>query len=336
MQVISAEPYYQTTLGHLYQGDCLGLLPQIGDGSVDLFFADPPFNLGKNYGKGIDDALADQHYLDWCRRWIDPGMRVLRPGGAFYLWNLPKWNVELGHALNEHGMLFRHWIAVPITYTLPLPGRLYPAHYSLLYFTKGKPRTFNRPRVPIPVCRHCGGDLKDYGGHRNKLNPEGLNLSDVWTDIPPVRHKSTKVRGANALSIKLMRRVLEISSQPGDWVLDPFGGSGTTYVAAEEMHRHWLGIEIGDCDPIVGRLKGEPPADVMPRRGDAAKGMRAMRSTVQNVLDDRVETPPMVALPLPLDGDPGSSELDKSAAIRALADGRHVQAGLVELDRDHT
>lgn len=69
-----------------------------------------------------------------------------------------------------------------------------------------------------------------------KLNPEGLNLTDVWADIPPVRHRTTKTRAANELSIKLLRRVLEISSEPGDVVLDPFGG-GTTYAAAEEMGR---------------------------------------------------------------------------------------------------
>lgn len=88
-----------------------------------------------------------------------------------------------------------------------------------------------------------------------------------------MRHKSTKRRGANALSIKLLRRVLEISSQPGDLVFDSFGGSGTTFAAAEEMHRHWLGSELGDCEPIVKRLKGEAPDDVMPRKGACGKGL---------------------------------------------------------------
>src|SRR5439155_26704289 len=186
----------------------------------------------KDYGRGVDDSSAEAEYLSWCRRWMDECVRVLAPGGAFYLFNLPRWNVELGHLLNEAAMVFRHWIAIDIKYCLPIPGRLYPSHYSLLYYTKGKAKFFSRPRVPIPVCRHCGGDLKDYGGHRDKLNAAGLNLTDVWTDIPPVRHQSTKRRGANELSIKLLRRVLEISTKPGDLVLDPFGGGGTTYAAA--------------------------------------------------------------------------------------------------------
>jgi len=109
--------------------------------------------------------------------------------------------------------------------------------------------------VPIPVCRHCGGEIKDYGGHRDKLNPEGLNLTDVWTDIPPVRHRSTKNRQGNELSIKLLTRVLSIASVEGDLVLDPFGGGGSTYEAAECMERHWIGCEVQDCKPIIQRLR---------------------------------------------------------------------------------
>jgi site-specific DNA-methyltransferase (adenine-specific) len=261
----------QTDHGRLFKGDCLDVLASLDDGSVDVVFADPPFNLNKDYGKGINDALGELEYLDWCQRWIKECVRVLAPGGAFWLYNLPKWNIELGHQLNGSSMTFRHWVALDIKMMMPIPGRLYPAHYSLLYYTKGKPKTFARPRVPIPACRHCGGDIKDYGGHRNKLNPEGLNLSDVWTDIPPVRHRTTKWRGANALSEKLLERVLKISSAEGDVILDPFGGSGTTYAVAERMHRRWIGSELGECDHIVARLTGGDNDVEMPNKGDAAK-----------------------------------------------------------------
>jgi site-specific DNA-methyltransferase (adenine-specific) len=252
-------------------------MPTVDDASVDLVFADPPFNLGKLYGENVSDSLDPQRYLDWCRRWIRQCVRVLRPGGAFFLFNLPKWNVELGHELNASEMTFRHWITIDLKLSLPIAGRLYPSHYSLLYYTKGRPRTFNRLRTPIPVCRHCGGDIKDYGGHRSKLHPDGLNLTDVWLDIPPVRHQSTKRRDANELSIKVLRRVLELATAPGDIVLDPFGGAGTTYAAAEELHRHWIGMELGDCQPIVARLQGEPAAVLPKNRGDAGKGLSGPR-----------------------------------------------------------
>lgn len=283
---LMVEQVFKTELGTLFQGDCLDLLASTADEAFDLVFADPPFNLGKDYGKGVSDSLKNEEYLAWCESWVKECARAVAPGGAFYLFNLPKWNIELGHFLNQAGMTFRHWIAIDIKYSLPIQGKLYPSHYSLLYYTKGKPRAFTRPRVPIPVCRHCGGDIKDYGGHRDKLHPDGLNLTDVWNDIPPVRHQSTKRRAANELSIKLLRRVLAISTEPGDLVFDPFGGSGTTYAAAEEMGRHWVGIEMGDTEPIVRRLRGET-ADVLPKlAGDSGKGMSrpASRGVVTEAL----------------------------------------------------
>ncbi|HEY6139813.1 MAG TPA: site-specific DNA-methyltransferase [Thermoanaerobaculia bacterium] len=272
------EIVFETARGKLYRGDCINLLSTVERASVDLVFADPPFNLGKDYGKSISDDRADDEYLAWCRSWIASCVSTLKEGGAFYLYNLPKWNVELGHFLREEGMTFRHWIAIDIKMSLPIPGRLYPSHYSLLYYTKGKPARFNRPRVPIPACRHCGRDIKDYGGHRNKLHPDGLNLTDVWTDIAPVRHASTKRRGANELSPKLLERVLTISSNEDDLVLDPFGGSGTTYFVAEQMKRRWVGVELGDCEPILRRLRGEKASVVMPNRGDSAKGLSRVAS----------------------------------------------------------
>jgi len=267
------EPVLQTRFGELYQGDCLNLMQRMSGASVDLIFADPPFNLGKDYGSKVNDQLLEEQYLQWCREWISAGVSLLKQGGAFYLYNLPKWNVELGHYLREAGLTFRHWIAIDIKFSLPIAGRLYPSHYSLLYYTKGKPARFFRPRLPIPVCRHCGGDIKDYGGHRDKLHPDGINLTDVWSDISPVRHRTTKRRGANELSTKLLQRVLEISTEENDLVFDPFGGSGTTYFVAEQMKRRWIGIELGDVDAIIRRLRGEGPRVQPPNRGDAGKGM---------------------------------------------------------------
>ena len=69
--------------------------------------------------------------------------------------------------------------------TFPRGKKLYPAHYAMLYFSKGTPKTFNHVRLPIPACRHCGKDVKDYGGYRKYLNPEGLNLTDFWEVIRP-------------------------------------------------------------------------------------------------------------------------------------------------------
>jgi len=246
-------PILQTPLGRLYEADCLAVMKSLEAETVDLAFADPPFNLGKEYTSGIDDALTEERYLSWCHEWLMEMVRVIKPGGALFIWNLPKWNLPLGAMLRQH-LTFRNWITVDIKYSLPIAQRLYPSNYSLLYFVKGsRPAIFHPDRIPTPCCRHCGGELRDYGGYKSKMNPRGVNLSDVWTDIPPVRHAKHKRRGANALALKLMDRIVSMSSDPGSLVLDPFGGSGTTYAAAELTGRRWVGSEL-DCSAIVERF----------------------------------------------------------------------------------
>src|SRR5690606_37633534 len=100
-------------------------------------------------------------------------------------------------------------------------------------------------------------EIKDYGGYRAKKHPDGINLTDVWSDITVVRHKKfqTAGRSANALSTKIVERAIEISTVPGDIVLDPFGGSGTTFAVCEQRHRRWLGSEIDFSQAIIGRLE---------------------------------------------------------------------------------
>lgn len=252
-----SNPCYLTSLGALYKGDVLDLLPVISNESIDTVFADPPFNLKKDYGGSVNDDLSKEEYLDWCKKWISECVRVLKPGGSLFLYNIPKWNVLLGAHLDELGLTFRHWIAINIKLSLPINGRLYPSHYSLLYYTKGKPKTFNKIRTPIEKCRHCNGEIKDYGGHRDAMNPLGVNLTDVWSDIPPVRHWKfkSKKRKANQLSTKLLYRVIHLSTNKGDVVLDPFGGSGTTFDVCEREERNWIGIELESTDLIIERLE---------------------------------------------------------------------------------
>jgi len=89
-------PHWIGAGGLLFAGDCMNVLPGLRDGSVDTVFADPPFNLGKLYGPSTDDDLAEEKYLAWCEQWLAECIRVLKPGGALFLYNLPKWNIPLG------------------------------------------------------------------------------------------------------------------------------------------------------------------------------------------------------------------------------------------------
>lgn len=247
---------FATDLGILFADDCLSAIPLIKDNTIDTVFADPPFNLNKVYGSRSNDNLSEEDYLLWCQKWIDECIRVLKPGGSLFIYNIPKWNIMLGSYLHSQNMTFRHWIAIGMGNSLPIVGKLYPAHYGLLYYTKGKPKTFRKIRTPIETCRHCHGEIKDYGGHRKSMNPNGVSLKDIWMDINPVRHWKfkSKERRANSLSTKILDRVIEMSTIPGDIVLDPFGGSGTTFAVCEKKDRRWIGCEIDFGDVIAERL----------------------------------------------------------------------------------
>lgn len=250
-------PALHTARGVLYHTDCLRLFSAIRSDSIDCIFADPPFNLGKDYGNGsVQDALGRGEYLQWCSQWLDQSIRVLKPGGSVFIYILPQWGYHLAGHLESRGMMFRHWIALSMKGTFPRGNKLYPAHYAILYFSKGQPKCFNRVRLPIPSCRHCGKDIKDYGGHRKYLNPLGLNLTDFWEDTAPARHQKFKSRWhINELKPVISSRCIEIATQADEIVLDPFGGGGSTYESAERLDRKWIGCEIGDCSPIQDRFR---------------------------------------------------------------------------------
>jgi len=255
---------YAGSEGVLFQGDCLALLSQMLSDTVDLGFADPPFNLGKDYGTTVfSDQLATEDYRIWCQTWLMEMVRVLRPGGALFLYHWPKWLIELGHWLNSLPTLeYRGWIALKMKSGFPIQNRLHPAHYGILYYTKkGAEPTFNVVRHRIPTCRHCGKELPDYGGYRKKFDKyedeEGtpwIQISDFWEDTRPER--SAKSRDEiTELPMHVPERAILLATSPGDIVLDVFGGSGSTYHAAQFHQRKWIGCDITDVTPILRRLK---------------------------------------------------------------------------------
>ena len=256
---------YSGKEGLLFKGDSLSLLPKMLSDSVDMIFADPPFNLGKKYDNdAFDDTLENEEYRSWCQTWLLQAIRVLRPGGALFLYHWPKWLIEIGSWLNNLNMLeYKSWIALTMKSGFPIRNRLHPAHYGILYFTKkgGEP-TFNVVRSRTPVCRHCGEEIRDYGGYRPKFkayeDEEGIpwiQISDFWEDTHPARHEKSRRLTVVELPIIIPERLILMASNTGDIVLDIFGGSGSTYYAAQLHKRRWLGCDLGDVTNIIKRLK---------------------------------------------------------------------------------
>ena len=134
---------------------------------------------------------------------------------------------------------------------------LYPAHYALLYYTKGEPTIFNRPKVPKPICARCKKDLRDYGGYKAFV-ADGINLSDIWDDVSPVRHRTTKTRTANELPRLITDRVLTISGVKGGLVVDAFAGSGTTVLSALSFGMYSVAVDLESeyCKLMSTRIQG--------------------------------------------------------------------------------
>lgn len=251
--------------GILFQGDSLALLQHMEHDTVDLVFVDPPFNLGKDYGTdAFTDSLETEVYRSWCHGWLLELIKVLRPGGALFLYHLPKWLMELGHWMNTLPSLeYRSWIAIKMKGGFPIRNRLHPAHYGILYYTKyGAKPTFNVVRHRAPTCRHCGKEIRDYGGYRRKFEKyedengiPWIQVSDFWEDTRPARQD--KVRELNIVEIPMHipERAILMASNPGDVVLDIFGGSGSTYHAAQLHQRQWIGSDIADTTIILRRMK---------------------------------------------------------------------------------
>jgi len=227
---IFLEPVFTTELGQLYRADALKLLPFFSEDEerFDLIFVDPPFNLEKEYGAHVNDGLSEREYTTWMHLWLMQCERLLAPGGSLMVYNLPKWNVLaasflMGTSFRE--LEFVDWIAVKVTQGFPRAKGLYRAHYGIIHFIKGKSDRLNKIRMPVETCRHCGKDIRDYGGHRAKLHENGIGVSDIWTDIGTVRHRKYKAAGWSGpqLSTKLVRRCVLLTTRPGDRGARPDG-----------------------------------------------------------------------------------------------------------------
>jgi site-specific DNA-methyltransferase (adenine-specific) len=241
----------------LIVGDCIEGLRRLEAGSVDLAFADPPFNIGYQYDV-YDDAQGAEAYLDWTRRWTAEVARVLKPDGTFWLAIGDEFAAELKMIVHrELGLSPRSWVIWYYTFGVNCKYKFSRSHAHLLYFVKDPKRfTFNQDEIRIPSARQLvyadaranpAGRLPDDtwilrpqdapGG----FGPEG----DTWY-VPRVCGTFKERAGWHGCQMpeQLLGRIVRACSHPGDLVLDPFAGSGTTLAVARKLGRRPLGFEL--------------------------------------------------------------------------------------------
>jgi site-specific DNA-methyltransferase (adenine-specific) len=250
--------------GILFQADCLEVMATIESDTINCVFADPPFNINKPYhDTSYVDKITTDQYDQWTRAWLYECIRILKPGGSLFIYHLPYQLMQIGAFLNSIPVLtFKNWIALNMKNGFPIKNRLHPAHYGILYYTKnGCQSPFNVVRTQTPICRHCGKLIKDYGGYREKFKKwedaagiPWIQISDFWEDTRPTRHYKNRPLTTNELPYEIAERTILFSTNKGDIVLDPFGGSGSTCFAASLTDRLWIGIEIGSTNHIIQNL----------------------------------------------------------------------------------
>jgi site-specific DNA-methyltransferase (adenine-specific) len=196
--------------------------------------------------------------LEWSEEWLKELVRITREDGCIFVHNVPKWLTYYTQILNKYA-IFKHWISWRAP-TAPMGKTLQPAHYGILFYTKDiKNFKFYEIRSPHKRTRDTGVLEKDYGGKKSLLHPFGALLSDVWTDIHRIKHKINRDDHPCQLPVHLLERIVLMSTDENDIVLDPFMGTGTTAIAAKKLNRKYMGIEIDEkyCEIANNKLKSE-------------------------------------------------------------------------------
>jgi site-specific DNA-methyltransferase (adenine-specific) len=244
-------------IDRVHQADCLEGLANLRSGSIDLAFADPPFNIGYDYDVYNDKRDANA-YLDWSRRWIGEMARVLKPDGTFWLAIGDEYAAELKViAHRELGFTPRSWVVWYYTFGVHCKKKFARSHAHLFHFVKDpKNYTFNDTAIRVPSARqttyfdsraHPAGRLPDDTWIlRPQHVPDGFaSDGDTWY-FPRVCGTFKERAGWHGCQMpeQLLGRIIRACSNPGEMVLDPFGGSGTTLAVAKKLERHFLGFEL--------------------------------------------------------------------------------------------
>jgi len=226
-------------------GDAIeALTVEIPDGSIDLIFTDPPYNIGKNFNGRKDRWPSDEAYLSWCYQWLELCISKLKPNGSLYVMtatqNMPYFDIFLRQRLkilsriiwayDSSGVQARNYF-----------GSLYE---PILHCVKDKDKyTFNADDILVEARTGATRKLIDYRKsiptmYNNKKVP-----GNVWY-IPRVRYRMDEYENhPTQKPTALLDRIVRASSNPGDLVLDPFSGTFTTSSVAQMLGRDSIGIE---------------------------------------------------------------------------------------------
>ena len=251
----------------VWMGDCVTLLDKLPVGSVDLAFADPPFNIGYEYDV-YQDRRAKDEYLQWTDLWLSSLTRVLKPTGSLFVAIGDEYAAEMKIRLDALGLTMRNWIVWHYTFGVNCTKKFNRSHAHIFYYVVDpKQFTFEPDRIRVPSARQT-----TYADSR--ANPIGKLPDDTWVLRPQESDRhfqpdsdtwavsrvcgTFKERTGHPCQMPegVLERIIKVASNPGDLVLDPFAGSGTTLAVAKRLKRRYLGMELSEpyADAVKSRL----------------------------------------------------------------------------------
>lgn len=243
---------WHSALGHLWRADALELLSSLDSGSVDLVVADPPYAIAK---ESWDDFKSLDSYLAWCDSWLAEVDRVLSATGSAYVCGFSEILAEI-KARSARRFTACRWLVWYYRNKANLGNDWGRSHESILHLRKSKTTRLDVDAVRVPYNSHTKkypqrqqSVSSQYGEAMRKKSwtphPLGAKPRDVF-EIPVLCNGTAeKTAHSTQKPEELIRRFIAGSSQPGQLVVDPFVGSGTTAVVAERLGRRWI---VGDAD----------------------------------------------------------------------------------------
>jgi len=270
--------YYEHPNGQLWLGDSLKWLASLKPESLDLIFADPPYNIGK---ADWDEFKTPDDYIEWSVRWIEAASVALKPTGSLYICGFSEILADLRRPAARFfaGCKWLVWYYKNKANLGMSWGR---SHESIIHFRKSKAFRLNVDDIRIPYGEHTlkypvhpQAESSQYGGGGNANGKKKSH--DHWTPHPggakpkdvleiPVTSNGMKEKTPHPTQKpeELLRRIILSSSRENDLIADPFAGSGTTLVAAEQLKRRWIGCDLNQeyCSWAVLRLERIPQRSV--------------------------------------------------------------------------
>ncbi|NOG37443.1 MAG: site-specific DNA-methyltransferase [Chloroflexi bacterium] len=249
----SPELYYTHPNGEIWIGDATIWLSSLESASVDLVFADPPYNIKK---AEWDTFQSQEQYVQWSLQWIEQAARVLKSDGTLYICGFSEILADIKLPALRYFEGCR-WLVWHYKNKANLGSDWGRSHESILHFRKNRKFTFNVDDVRIPYGNHTlkypdhpQAETSQYGrGNDDKSrlwrpHPKGAKPRDVIEIPTTCNGMHEKTPHPTQKPEELLRKLVLASSNAGDLIVDPFLGSGTTAVVAEQLRRKWKGCDV--------------------------------------------------------------------------------------------